>query len=266
MGCGWLGLPLATELISRGFVVNGSTTSPAKLGDLEACGIKPFIFKADPIEGLLAPEIDNFLKADAVIINLPPRIRKYGAAYGIALIGQLTQAMAKYPGKVIYTSTTAIYPFINQEQNEDSIDLDVLSEKNAYARIEKTVMNTFHDRTTILRLAGLFGYDRNPLKYFEKSGKQQLHNIPVNYLHRNDAINAIITIIQHDSWGEIYNVVSPIHPDKEKLYAHYAKYSAYNMPEFSNEKKENYKIINGEKLMGKLGFNYEFNHPRDFKF
>ena len=36
LGCGWLGLPLAVELISKGYKVNGSTTSMTKVRELEA--------------------------------------------------------------------------------------------------------------------------------------------------------------------------------------------------------------------------------------
>ena len=43
LGCGWLGFPLAKALITKGFSVNGSTTSVEKLPILENSGISPFL-------------------------------------------------------------------------------------------------------------------------------------------------------------------------------------------------------------------------------
>ena len=36
MGCGWLGLPLAAQLVKAGYNVKGSTTTPEKLEVLQA--------------------------------------------------------------------------------------------------------------------------------------------------------------------------------------------------------------------------------------
>lgn len=45
LGCGWLGTPLAISFLDAGFKVKGSTTSNAKIDDLEALGIQTYLDK-----------------------------------------------------------------------------------------------------------------------------------------------------------------------------------------------------------------------------
>ena len=47
LGCGWLGLPLAKKLISKNFIVRGSTTSKDKISVLENENIEPFLITLD---------------------------------------------------------------------------------------------------------------------------------------------------------------------------------------------------------------------------
>lgn len=47
LGCGWLGFPLAKALVEKGFLVNGSTTTVAKMAGLENQGIVPFLVALD---------------------------------------------------------------------------------------------------------------------------------------------------------------------------------------------------------------------------
>src|SRR5690606_29982067 len=65
IGCGWLGFPLAENLLSRGFKVYGSTTSAEKLSDLTDAGIHPFVFNLDDSEAKI-PTCDHYF------INIPP--------------------------------------------------------------------------------------------------------------------------------------------------------------------------------------------------
>ena len=47
LGCGWLGLPLAKKLISKNFIVRGSTTSKDKISVLKNENIEPFLITLD---------------------------------------------------------------------------------------------------------------------------------------------------------------------------------------------------------------------------
>ena len=69
IGCGWLGLPLAKELIKDTYIVKGSTTTTNKLSALKAVNIEPYIieFTKDGING----DIKNCLSgSDILILNV----------------------------------------------------------------------------------------------------------------------------------------------------------------------------------------------------
>ena len=46
LGCGWLGFPLAQQLMCQGFQIKGATTSESKLSVLQNAGISPFLLNA----------------------------------------------------------------------------------------------------------------------------------------------------------------------------------------------------------------------------
>ncbi len=49
LGCGWLGLPLAEDLIDKGYKVKGSTTTESKLNGFLEKGINPYYINLTPI-------------------------------------------------------------------------------------------------------------------------------------------------------------------------------------------------------------------------
>lgn len=66
LGCGWLGLPLAKQLIKKGFSVKGSTTSEEKISILKTEGIISFLISLSDSkkseEGFLTENTTHFLK------------------------------------------------------------------------------------------------------------------------------------------------------------------------------------------------------------
>ena len=74
LGCGWLGLPLAKKLISKNFIVRGSTTSKDKISVLKNENIEPFLITLD--KEFDEKKLIQFLKnIDVLIINIPPKVR-----------------------------------------------------------------------------------------------------------------------------------------------------------------------------------------------
>src|SRR5690606_40794822 len=75
IGCGWLSLPLAKQLIENGYFVKGTTTSVEKLALLKSVGIEPYSLNISEhaVEGNMN---DVLHLSDIVIINIPPGLRK----------------------------------------------------------------------------------------------------------------------------------------------------------------------------------------------
>ena len=68
LGCGWLGLPLAKSLLSKGYEVKGSTTSESKLEVLKNAGISPFQIQLE--EHQIIGTIEDFLKETDVLVTI----------------------------------------------------------------------------------------------------------------------------------------------------------------------------------------------------
>ena len=66
LGCGWLGLPLAKQLLKEGYIVRGSTTQASKLDKIKRTGASAFIVRCeeDKCEGLA-----TFLAQINIFIN-----------------------------------------------------------------------------------------------------------------------------------------------------------------------------------------------------
>ena len=75
LGLGWLGLPLAHELMLLGFDVNGSTTNELKRVKIQEEGLQSYFVKLT--EGGVQGKIqDLFLDTDILILNIPPGLRR----------------------------------------------------------------------------------------------------------------------------------------------------------------------------------------------
>ena len=164
LGCGWLGLPVAKELISQGYQVKGSTTSAAKIPLLKEQGIIPFTVEVNP--RMRGQECGRFFDADILILTIPfKRNLEYPEVYRDqiqCIIQALDQSRIQW---VVFTSSTAVYPTTNRIFQED----DPFSPDNERARIldtvEQLLLQSKHFDATILRLGGLYGQDR-PLGKF----------------------------------------------------------------------------------------------------
>ena len=90
--------------------------------------------------------------------------------------------------------------------------------------------------STIVRLGGLIGNDRNPI--FQLQGK--LISNPegvINFITQRDAIGGIEAILKLPiEKGGIFNLVSPHHPKRKEYYEFVAKKYALQAPKFDKEK------------------------------
>ncbi len=76
------------------------------------------------------------------------------------------------------------------------------------------------------------GYDRIPGKYVR--GKQDITTgeVPVNYLHRDDAVEIIATVLGGTVPNETYNVVAPLHPPRREVYLWSCLQFGWEVPTF----------------------------------
>ncbi|SHI37230.1 Nucleoside-diphosphate-sugar epimerase [Flavobacterium terrae] len=262
LGCGWLGLPLSQKLIESGFVVKGSTTSSEKVSQLEDAGINPFVVSLteNSIEGSVEAFLDE---SEVLIINIPPKLRSGSTENFVAKIEILIQFLEKSSiKKVLFVSSTSVYG--NQEGilTEEIIPEPITESGKQLLQVEKLLLTNPNFKTTILRFGGLIGEDRHPVKHL--AGKENLDNpdAPINFIHQKDCIEIIKTICSNELievWGETFNAVAPFHPSRKDYYVQKAKEMNLALPKFSESIESTIKIIASDKLIKRIGHQFDLD-------
>lgn len=263
IGFGWLGLPLAQKLQAKGYSVIGSTTSHDKLTKLDKMGVDCRLLNLTP-----HPEgsaFNDLFTKDILIINIPPRTRKLPETFHPEQI-KFLKAMAIQGGvkQIIYVSATSVYP----DENQKARETDNLTHENtgnkALWNAENLLWKDKSYDLTVIRFGGLLGVDRIPGKYF--SGKENVNgNTPVNYIHRDDAVNMVIHLLEKNLWNQTFNGVSPEHPIRRDIYEKNASEIGFPPPVSYLEEIPPYKVIVADKIL-KTGFEFIYSNPLTFSY
>jgi len=239
IGLGWLGMPLAFNFKNAGFDVyagsgksqNAGSGKSQKIKELNDFGFKGFLisYSDESVQiDLKKNEIDNICH---LIICLPPSTFKNYALTISSIVKQFDQKT-----KIIFTGTTSIY-----HDNDAKINEDFSKNKEHPVYIaEQNLLRLRKERLTILRLAGLVGGNRHPVKYFIQK----------------DVIRAIQLIIERNIFGEVFNIVNPFHPTKRDYYLAAAKEIFKTVPR--TEVGKGGKLVLGTKFENQVGFQYLF--------
>ncbi|TFV93448.1 NAD-dependent epimerase/dehydratase family protein [Algoriphagus kandeliae] len=266
IGLGWVGLPLAKKLIEKGYSVLGSTTSSEKAEKLQKEGVPAVHFSLNPYPTGTA--FQQLFQADVLVLNIPPKSRTDGGENYLEQLKFLKDLISNSSiQKVLYVSSTGVYP--NQTQEQEYLEDEILTSESAgnvaLWKAEQYLKEKLTQKLTILRFGGLLGDDRIPGKYF--AGKNQVvGHTRVNYIHREDAVRMMIHILKHELWNETFNGVAPLHPTRREIYEKNALELEIPLPEsFAIPKEEENRIISSKKIMG-TGFNYLYPDPLKFPY
>lgn len=259
LGCGWLGLPLADFLLQNGWNVKGSTTSESKIALLQSHGIKPYKIMVE--QEITGDDLATFFDSDVIIINFPPR--------------RVAGIQEKYPDQikavlpflisgnqnVLFVSSTSVYPDSNKVVVEgDEGGEHIKPSGKALLNAEHLLDKALGKRLSILRFSGLMGPMRHPGRFFAgKTGLAGKYN-PVNFIHLDDCIDVIDSIIDQEKWGEVFNGCAPVHPNKIEFYTKGAEALGMEKPQYT-EADASFKIVSPQKLIQELDYNFKFPNP-----
>jgi nucleoside-diphosphate-sugar epimerase len=259
LGCGWLGLPLAKALLSKGFSVKGSTTSDEKIAILKNAGIEPFLIALS--ENKATGNLTEFLEnSEILIIDVPPKLRGSATENFVSKIRNVIPFIEKSSVEnVLFISSTSVYNDDEAFVNEETIPKTDTESGKQLLETEQLLQNNSHFKTTILRFGGLIGEDRHPVKFL--AGREDLDNpdAPINLIHQEDCIGIILKIIETDSWNETFNAVAPSHPSREMYYTQKAIDLNLALPKFNSEQNSGGKIILSARIENVL--KYTFTKP-----
>ncbi|TDQ29693.1 NAD(P)-binding domain-containing protein [Tenacibaculum caenipelagi] len=245
LGCGWLGKKLGIDLIKKGYTVKGSTTSMEKFDELKTVNIEPFL-----IDISKESSYQEFLETDVLVIAITSKnIEDFKR-----LIFEIEKSNLM---KVIFISSTSVYPSLNKEMTEEDQTVDI-----PLSHIENLFLKNTNFETTIIRFSGLFGGKRHPGNWFTD------RKIPhpkgyVNMIHREDCIAIIEQVIKQNIFGEVFNACANHHPTREDFYINARKSLEKPAPEFDTSKPLTYKIISSKKLQRVLNYQFKYNNLLD---
>ncbi|SES84462.1 NAD-dependent epimerase/dehydratase family protein [Thorsellia anophelis] len=288
IGLGWLGVPLAKKLSQNYQVVGSKRTHTQIIAGVQIfpltlpldLSIKPNIWKSNPsIDGL-------FNQTDIIAIILPASRQPEILAEYFKSVDQLIDLAIDYGVcQIIFTSSTSVYGDKPGSYDETASCEPVTASGKVLLEVEKNLLQRLEHKVTILRLAGLAGYNRHPGRFFSNP-TSQVNKIDgassINFVHGEDVVSAIEYIIKLKEnisssarkISTIYNLCSSIHPSKNLFYAYSASQLGLPPPKFkgtmvdslTEPSPQNNRIIDGSRIIREIGFTYSYPNPYNFDY
>jgi len=181
----------------------------------------------------------GFYKCDALIIAIPPSDEYLSVIYDVFISLSLNEAVDT---QMIFLSSTSFYD--GKKIIKEAEELVKANDENA----------------VILRLGGLMGYDRIAGKY--TAGKT-IEDAPTNYVHRDDVVNIIESIIEQDVRNKIFNVVAPIQSSKKDIFMKNSKKFNFEQTKFEGETNKTV-ALSSQILCDVLGYKFQKEDVNSF--
>ena len=125
----------------------------------------------------------------------------------------------------------------------------------------ETLLQALAEDVVILRLGGLMGYDRIAGKY--TAGKVLTSDSRTNYVHRDDVVSIIESMIKQEVREEVFDVVAPKQSTKKAIFAKNAKAFGFKETAFLGGDEVG-KELSSTKLCEMLGYVFKKPDVRTF--
>ena len=234
IGCGYLGMKIASLWSKRGFHITATTRTPERLKELAKVAQKGMILKGNNEEEF----VPLFSANDTLLVTISADSREqYESAYlHTAQVFRKLSAEMKTPKHLIYTSSTSVYgdhhglwvdeasPLLAKQQPSKIL----IETENTYLSLKE-----FGWHVCILRLAEIYGPGRELSK---RVRGLEGHPLPgagdhyTNMVHAEDCVAAIDYALNHRLEG-IFNLADDDHPLRQELYDEVAQ--KYHLPKIS---------------------------------
>ncbi len=240
-GMGYLGLRVARQALQRGMRVTGLTRSAEKAENLRAEG---FHMVAADLAGRgwhaeVSSSVDCVLNCVAAGGGGPEGYRR---TYLEGMRSLVQWCGEGFSGRLIYTSSTGVYPFSDGEWITEETPFEPPPGKGEILRrAERALQTDGPDGWTILRLAGIYGPGRHYLLNQVLAGHSELPGegeTCLNLIRVEDICAAIWEIWRADktALNTIYNVVDDRPSLKREVVQWLAQKTGRPVPRFNPEK------------------------------
>ena len=209
LGCGYVGRQVAQRWKRDGLTVTATTTTRAKVPELEAIAHRTVVIRGDDamaLESLLADQ-------DVLLVAIgAPNSRLYKETY-LATAETLATVLPRTSiRQVIYTGSFALYGNHGGHWvTEETAIAPASDNTQIMADAEQCLLNAATDERAvcIFRLGGIYGPGREILKIFRHRAGTTMDGdgrSPSNWVHLDDIVGAIDFAQRHHLTG-IYNLV-----------------------------------------------------------
>ena len=223
IGCGYVGVPLAKELLRHGHQVTGLTRSASHAKALFNEGISPMLADISRAEDLArqAPAFDW-------VINLVSSGRGGMEAYRSVYLDGTRNVIAWLktapPRLFVAASSTSVYGQADGSPVTETGPTEPSSETGRIiVEMEQLLLSAASmDRlpVALLRLAGIYGPGRTHLiDQFQQPESGSSPTRIVNMIHRDDVIGAILAALARGTPGQVYNVVDDEPVSRAEVFA-----------------------------------------------
>ncbi|QYJ91463.1 SDR family oxidoreductase [Shewanella halotolerans] len=285
VGCGWFGLPLAKVLVSQGLKVTGSKRSPQDAEALSADGIAGFALDLEALESedlssRAREAITQGLACDALVINIPPGLRRGDNGY-LDRLKRLKVLIGTHEyQRIIFISTSGVYPAGGDRSGSGCVEIDakahspgsetLLAAEALFsgANSEGGVSNNHsaggesNNNCVVVRFAGLIGPKRHPGRFLAGRENVPGGNLAVNMVHLDDCIGAVTSLLKAEGpLSPAYNLCAPLHPTKAEFYQKAATQLGLTPPSFIEGDLAEDKRVDGGLITRELNYRYKFTDP-----
>jgi len=273
VGCGYVGLPLAAELVRQGHEVFGVRRSATADAALKAAGIQPLIADVTQPETLAALPGPFDWVINTVASTRGGSSEDYRQVYLQGTRNLIDWLAASPPKKFVYTSSTGVYGQDDGSLVKETSPTEPSAETaQVLVETEQVLLTAARERrfpAVILRVAGIYGPDRGHLF------KQYLRNAAVipgkgdrilNMIHRDDLVGVILAALKAGRPGEVYNAVDDEPVAQLAFFRWLSETLGRDLPPFGPAETEvsrkrglTSKKVSNRRLRMELG--YRFQHP-----
>ena len=231
-GCGWLNTYLADRLLAQSVEVFGTTTSTEKLETLTNKGINVALFKL----GEEAAKIIDQAANRTVVLSIPAGRSATDHVHYKQDMSKLIDTLNACAKQLIFISTTSVYGEVESTDHahyitETSPTQPSTSSGDANLFIENYIRANCTIDFTIVRLSGLVGPDRHPVRYLAGRTLGEA-NKAVNLVYVSDVVNALVKLIAQPKLTKLVHLSSLAAPARSDYYTAAALHFGLTPPHF----------------------------------